>query len=108
MDFEYDILTAAEKSVMKCIWSHDYDMTLPDVMEYINKFHKKNWKSQTVSTFLARLVKKNILDIYRVGRHFYYRPLIAEKDYLSTLIENKTRLLFWGDKVSAKNTIEML
>ena len=37
------------------------------------------WKPQTVSTFLIRLVKKGYVSTYRKGRYFYYQhPTAAD------------------------------
>ena len=74
-------LTDCEVVVMKCIWDADHDMALPEILDKVNGKHGKNWKPQTVSTFLTRLVKKDFLDMYRQGRAFLYQPLVKELDY---------------------------
>lgn len=84
-------LTKCESQVMMIIWSTDYDMALPEIMDLVNHRYQKNWKPQTVSTFLTRLVKKKALNMYRQGRSFLYHPLVgreeAFKDLLTELIE---------------------
>ncbi len=74
-------LTECEVVVMKCIWETDHDMALPEIMSKVNTRYHKEWKPQTVSTFLTRLVKKDFLNMYRQGRSFLYHPLVEEQEY---------------------------
>ena len=74
-------LTECEVVVMKCIWETDHDMALPEIMNMVNSRYHKEWKPQTVSTFLTRLVKKDFLNMYRQGRSFLYHPLVEERAY---------------------------
>lgn len=74
-------LTECEVVVMKCIWETDHDMALPEIMNMVNNRYHKEWKPQTVSTFLTRLVKKDFLNMYRQGRSFLYHPLVGEQVY---------------------------
>ena len=51
-------LTTAESMVMKTIWDHPHEMALQEIMKLTNETYGKDWKSQTVSTYIAKLVKK--------------------------------------------------
>lgn len=88
-------LTECEQLVMKVIWNSPEELTLPDIVKAVNATYQKEWKPQTVSTFLARLVKKNYLNSYRSGRTFYYQSLVDEKTYGKKMIENCVE--FWGN-----------
>lgn len=99
-------LTECEQLVMKVIWNSEAELTLPDIVRKVNSTYQKEWKPQTVSTFLARLVKKGFLNSYRAGRTFYYQSLISEKTYGNRMIENCVE--FWsnnnaGDLLCALN-----
>ena len=86
-------LTESEEIVMKSIWDIGDDMCLSQIMEY-TKEYGKDWKSQTVSTFLSKLVLKGFIDPYRKGRYFHYKVLISEKEYKNSKL---TRYLaFWN------------
>lgn len=74
-------LSDCELCVMKVIWRSDESLSLQDIAERVNKSFQKNWKSQTVSVFLGRIVKKNLLTSKRQGRQFYYFPTISEEEY---------------------------
>ena len=54
-------ISACERLVMKVIWDSTEDLALQDIMNRVNQENGKSWKPQTVSTFLARLVKKSFL-----------------------------------------------
>ena len=61
-------LTTSETLVMKCIWESDHEMALSEIVEKTNEKFGKEWKSQTVSTFLAKLCLKNYIKMKRSGR----------------------------------------
>ena len=65
-------ISACERLVMKVIWDSTEDLALQDIMNRVNQENGKSWKPQTVSTFLARLVKKSFLTVYRKGRYSFF------------------------------------
>jgi predicted transcriptional regulator len=93
-------LTDSEEIVMKCIWDIGDDMCLSQIMDF-TKEYGKDWKSQTVSTFLSKLVLKGFIEPYRKGRYFHYKVLISEKEYKSSKLTR--HISFWN-----KNDIESL
>ncbi|MGN0335823.1 MAG: BlaI/MecI/CopY family transcriptional regulator [Lachnospiraceae bacterium] len=74
-------LSDSELLVMKVIWKSEESLSLQDIAERVNRVYGKNWKPQTVSVFLGRIVKKNLLKSKRQGRQFYYYPTITEEEY---------------------------
>ena len=74
-------LSGSELFVMKVIWRSEESLSLQDIAERVNRVYGKNWKPQTVSVFLGRIVKKNLLISKRQGRQFYYYPTISEEEY---------------------------
>ena len=82
-------ISTCEKMVMKVIWDSTEDLDLQHVMDNVNREFNKQWKPQTVSTFLSRLTKKGYLTVYRKGRYSYYQPAVAKDDFkMSTVSEN--------------------
>ena len=93
-------LSKCEGMVMKVIWGSGDVLTMQEITVKVNDLFQKTWKTQTVSTYLARLVKKGYLSMERQGRLFYYHPLIAEEDYAQGEIAKCMDM--WGDaKVGA-------
>lgn len=79
-------LSECEQMVMKCVWNSAEELGVQELTETVNHKYERTWKLQTVSTFLARLVKKGYLDMYRKGRTFFYKPLVKEADYKKQLM----------------------
>lgn len=88
-------MTDCEVLVMKTIWDSEEVLALRGVTSQVNQTYNKEWKPQTVSTFLARLVKKGFLSMERKGRQFYYYPLVTEEDYSKKEIVKCVD--FWSD-----------
>ena len=87
-------LTNAELLVMKCIWDTPKDLVLSEVVSMVNERYQKEWRPQTVSTYLAHLVQKEFLKMTRKGKIYTYHPLVAEKDYREKEMNNFVD--FWG------------
>jgi hypothetical protein len=68
-------LTPAEKLVMRIIWLSDKEMVLNEILRACNEQYGKNWKSQTVSTYLSHLVQKEYLCMERNGKYCQYKRL---------------------------------
>ncbi len=76
-----EALTDCEVLVMKVIWSDNTAMSIQEITAKINQRYQKDWKVQTVSTFLSRVVKKGYLEMKRSGRTFYYYPQVTQEEY---------------------------
>ncbi len=74
-------ISESEAKIMKVLWE-----TQPLVTEQI--FEKlaatEGWHVSTVKTLLGRLVKKGALAAEAEGRRFLYRPLVSQRQYLSS------------------------
>lgn len=88
-------LTAAETIVMKCIWDADHEMSLAEIVKNANERYGKEWKPQTVSTYLAKLCIKNYIQMKRAGRTITYEILITEEDYKSE--QAREFVAFWNN-----------
>lgn len=87
-------LTDCEQLVMKTVWDADEELSLMEIMQRVNDKYHKEWKPQTVSTFLARLVRKGYLRHYRQGRVFFYQILIPLEEYKGQLTNDYVS--FWN------------
>ncbi len=90
----FENLTDCELLVMKILWDAEKELGLSEVTQRANETYQRDWKLQTVSTFLTRLVNKSYLESYRQGRVFYYRILVPETDYVKELAQDF--IAFWG------------
>lgn len=81
MKMENYALSECELLVMKVIWRSEEPLSLQGIVEGVNETYKRGWKQQTVSVFLGRIVKKNLLTSERRGRQFFYYPTMTEAEY---------------------------
>ena len=90
-----------EELVLSRIWNNEenggepYDLRC--TMDTINERFKKGWKPQTVSTFLARLIKKGFLSSFRKGRYSYYNSEISKKEYIEYSLKEMADRFCEGD-----------
>ena len=75
MSDTYYGLSKMEYELMKFFWNNKYPVSLAEALKYCNTDLHYGWSSSTLSTYLARLVKKNILHSegkgYRCKRSYY-------------------------------------
>ena len=87
-------LTTAESMVMKTIWDHPHEMALQEIMKLTNETYGKDWKPQTVSTYIAKLVKKGFLRMNQSGRNATYEIIIPELSYQQE--QSRKFVKFWN------------
>ena len=87
-------LTTAEMLVMRAIWLADHDMVLSEVVKACNAVYEKNWKPQTVSTYLSHLVQKEFLRMDSNGKIYSYHPIVKAQEYMKYDVQNFVE--FWG------------
>ena len=58
---------------------------------------KKLEATDGVSTFLARLVKKSFLTVYRKGRYSFYQPAVSKEDFWKATVQENARFFDKGD-----------
>lgn len=81
-------LTPIEEKVMMVIWDFDEKPHLSDIVKGINERYGKDWRPQTISTYLAHLVRKGYLSFERKGRVFLYTPLVDKKSFCKQQLKN--------------------
>lgn len=91
-------LTDGEEVVMKAAWDCKKSPTLSDMLNRVNGIYGKDWKPQTVSTFLAKLVRKGYLKLVRNGRIYTYDVLISEKEYQKNRLKHLLMYIY-NDKI---------
>lgn len=101
MSDTYYGLSKMEYELMKFFWNNKYPVSLAEALKYCNTELHYGWSSSTLSTYLARLVKKNILHSegkgyrsegkgYRCKRSYY--PQLTEEElahkYATDFVDN--------------------
>lgn len=92
-------LTESEEKVIITIWELEKtsDACVTGIMAGVNQKYDRDWKVQTVSTFLARMVKKGCLSAEKKGRGKCYHPTFTLEQYQGYCLMEITENLFQGD-----------
>jgi predicted transcriptional regulator len=73
-------MSESEKEIMRFVWAAGDSVSSAQLLEDLKTINRE-WKPNTVLTFLARLIEKGILTSVRHGRSNEYIPLITESEY---------------------------
>jgi predicted transcriptional regulator len=110
-------LPDAEFEIMKVIWDNTPPISTNQIIAGLKD--ERQWKPQTVLTFLSRLIQRGFLDSEKIGKDRTYVPLVSEQDYLkfetSTFFkryyENSLvgliNTLYAGKELSEKDILEL-
>lgn len=77
---KYEI-SESERIIMNYLWESSTPKKFADIMEYLENKEKKEWKKQTVNTFLNRLIDKGLVQGSFQGRNKLYSPNIRKTDF---------------------------
>ncbi|MDS1001999.1 BlaI/MecI/CopY family transcriptional regulator [Clostridium sporogenes] len=80
-------ISAAEWEVMKLLWKES-PLTSEKIINSLTE--KMDWSTQTVKTFITRLLKKEAIGFEKAGRAYNYYPLISEDECIKA--ENQSFL----------------
>lgn len=82
-------LTDSEELVMKSVWDTRKEPVLSEVVDRVNSAYGKDWRPQTVSTFLAKLVGKSFLSfsvmVKSIHIRFWYQKKIISRSCINTI-----------------------
>ncbi len=99
-------LSETEMEVMQVIWASAHPMTSSELLDLFARNKGKEWKGQTMATFLARLVEKGVLiSTKQQGRTNIYEPYMSLEEYQSREANSLLETLYEG---SVKNFLATL
>ena len=73
-------LSDSELEIMKVIWAAGGLVTTAFLLKEFSE--SRRWKSQTINTFLTRLVDKGMLRVERKGVANWYTAVVSDNEYL--------------------------
>lgn len=97
-------ISDSELEIMQIIWSNKGAALFAEITAELNE-QDKCWKTNTVLTFLSRLVEKGMLTVKKRGRLNEYIALISESEYMSEQTKTFLDKIYKGN---AKNLIASL
>ena len=84
-------LSATEMEIMEFLWDTNKKLSASEILKYFNDNKSKNWKKQTLNTFLVKLIEKGALQYDMVKNKKYYYPTAQS--------QTKTDILNTGHKI---------
>ena len=89
--------------ILSILLNSDEDLTLTEIMEKAKVRFQKEWKMQTVATFMARMELKGYISSYKVGRYSHYKPAITLCDFREQKFREIQELLLFSSTVTMAN-----
>jgi BlaI family penicillinase repressor len=103
---DFQKLSETEMEVMQVIWASNRPITSSELLDIFARNKGKEWKGQTMATFLARLVEKGVLiSTKQQGRTNIYEPRMSPEEYRSQEAKSLLETLYEG---SVKNFLATL
>lgn len=99
-------LSEREREIMAVILAGQQAPSLHEIMDEANRRFNRQWKPQTVSTFLGRMVEKGYLTAERKGRYTLYEPTRPTKEYRRQELQNIVDLFYNGNVQQAREDLE--
>ena len=96
------IITDSEYQIMRILWRAEKQMTVADVVKELDE---NDWTASTVSTFLQRLLKKEVIACDKKGKTNLYYPLLKQNEYDLNETESFLTKIYKG---SVKNLVAAL
>lgn len=74
-------ISEAEWEVMKLLWKAN-PLTSEKIIASLAE--ENNWSTQTIKTFITRLIKKGAIGFEKTGRVYNYYPLVSEDECIKS------------------------
>lgn len=75
-------MTEAELEIMETLWAKGEPVFLGELLEIFNARTNKDWKKQTMNTFLCKMQQENLVKAVEGARFKKYQPILTREDYL--------------------------
>lgn len=86
-------ISDAEWEVMKVIWRLE-EVTSSEVID--NLKDKQNWKNTTIKSLISRLLNKEAIGFKKLGKEYFYFPLVSEEECIKEEMESFLNKVFNG------------
>ena len=91
-------LSATEYELMEFLWDKHGEKSFKEILEYFNNVKGKNWKKQTLSTFLTILQNRGYLKADMSRKKYLYSPTRQREEHVTSWLR-KLCSDFFGDSL---------
>lgn len=102
---QFKKLSETEMEIMEVLWNLEEPISTADLLSFFIDKRQKEWKLQTISTFLTRLNEKGLVAIKRKGRSYLYSAALTPQQYRQAQAKSILDILYNG---SVKNFLSAL
>ena len=79
---------------MEFFWASPDKRSFKEILEYFNNVKKKNWKKQTLSTFLTILQRDGHVLADMSGKKYLYYPARSRDEHITNWVQNLCKECF--------------
>lgn len=98
-------ISKTELQIMEVLWETKEPKTLAQLLTFFKEEKEKNWKTQTMATFLVRLSEKGLIKSKKQGRGKIYWAAITKEEFEQAKAKGILDVLYQG---SIKNFLTAL
>ena len=74
-------VSETEREILEYLWENPQGVLSREMLEYFNEVKKKEWKKQTLNTFLLRLAEKGLIEGKAQGVKKIYQAVYDIKEF---------------------------
>ncbi len=74
-------ISGAELEVMELLWESEHAYSFAELLQYFNSEKEKDWRKQTLNTYLLRLKGRNYVSAERITSKTLYSAAITRTRY---------------------------
>lgn len=75
-------LTPVELELMEMFWNASESLSFGEILDYVNSILGKNWKNQTLNTYLSKMRTTGLVDVERSSYHYRYFAAHTKDEYV--------------------------
>lgn len=89
-------LTDTEYEIMLIFWERKGALTFREIQQICSTELKKDWKKQTLNTYLSKLVSLGLLVVKKEGTKNKYHAVVKKKDFMNHWLNALCDSVFQG------------
>lgn len=87
-------LSENEYDIMEFLWSSDHRLYFREILDHFNNVKGKNWKKQTLSTFLKILQDNGHICADKTGKKYIYYPAMTKQEHTTRWVRDLCKETF--------------
>lgn len=93
-------LSHTEKEIMELLWQSEEPLSFREILDHANEVWKKNWKKQTLNTYLLNMQKAGLIGSERGKGYQVYFPMCTKEEHIQNWTRKLVRETFEGSLYS--------